>query len=100
VPIRWCRSQKPAKLTAFAIPAMAGCHSGSRSTIPVPAIKFLAEIKVKRGCGKLFASRRQDNSKVFKEADDIARPADRDRRRPKRVFQDQIPADDPGDKFA
>ena len=30
VPMRWCRSQKPAKLAASAFPAVAGCHPGSK----------------------------------------------------------------------
>ncbi len=41
-----------------------------------------------------------DDAEILEEAHDVARPADRDRGRAERIFQDQVPADDPGDEFA
>ena len=38
--------------------------------------------------------------KVVQQADDVARPADRDGGRAHGVFEDQVPADDPGDELA
>ena len=40
------------------------------------------------------------DAEAVQEAHDIARPADGDRGGAERVFQNQIPADDPGDEFA
>ncbi len=40
------------------------------------------------------------NAEIGEEARDIARPADGDCRCAERIFEDQIPADDPGDEFA
>ena len=44
--------------------------------------------------------RRQIEAKIPGKADEIARPSNRDRDRAYRVFEDQVPADDPGDEFA
>ena len=44
--------------------------------------------------------RRQMNAETAEHADEIARPADRHRGRADGVFQDQVPADDPGDQLA
>ena len=38
--------------------------------------------------------------KVLQKGNDITRPADRDGRGGKQIFENQIPADDPGDEFA
>ena len=43
---------------------------------------------------------RDRDAQVAQKAHDIARPADGDCRRAKRIFEDQVPADDPGDEFA
>ena len=47
--------------------------------------------------GKL---RRHDDAEVAQEGDDIARPANRDGDGADGVFEDQVPADDPGKQFA
>ena len=44
--------------------------------------------------------RRKADAEVGEEADDVARPADRDRRGAERVLEDQVPADDPRDELA
>src|SRR5258708_1031218 len=40
------------------------------------------------------------DAKIPGEADDIGGPPDRDRDRADRVFEDEVPADDPRDQFA
>ena len=57
----------------------------------------VAGIVGERGDGE---GRRHHDAEVLEEAHDIARPADRDRGGAERVFEDQIPADDPGDELA
>jgi hypothetical protein len=36
MPMRWCRSQKPAKSTASAFPVLAGCHPAVLTLTPPP----------------------------------------------------------------
>src|SRR5262249_39916487 len=43
---------------------------------------------------------RDRDAKVAQKTHDVARPADGDCRRAERIFEDQVPADDPGDEFA
>ena len=51
----------------------------------------------KRRSGK---SRRDDDANIFEEAHHIARPPDGDGGGAERIFENQVPADDPGDEFA
>ena len=43
---------------------------------------------------------RHRNAEILEEAHDIARPSDRHRGGAKRIFEDQVPADDPGDDLS
>jgi hypothetical protein len=43
---------------------------------------------------------RQVETQLFDQADHVSRPADGDRTRREQVFEDQVPADEPGDAFA
>ena len=59
------------------------------------------------GCGSFQtngrvdpAVRQVDAEGVVEERDDVARPADADGRRADQVFEDEVPADDPGDELA
>ena len=52
------------------------------------------------GKWRLGIGRGNGNADILEKAHDIARPADRDGGSAKRVFEDQVPADDPGDDFA
>ena len=45
-------------------------------------------------------SGRHDNAEILEKAHHVARPADRNRGGAEHIFEDQIPADDPGDEFA
>ena len=44
--------------------------------------------------------RRNDDAEILEKAHDVARPADGDGDGAERVFENQVPADDPGDEFA
>src|SRR5271157_2117646 len=44
--------------------------------------------------------RRDVDAKVLQEADEVAAPTGGDGRRAESVFQDEVPADDPGEEFA
>ena len=50
-----------------------------------------------RRCGEV---RRNDDAEILEEAHHVARPADGHRGGAERIFEDQVPADDPGDEFA
>jgi hypothetical protein len=48
----------------------------------------------------MIAPVRQVETQLFDQADHVSRPADGDRTRREQVFEDQVPADEPGDAFA
>ena len=58
---------------------------------------MFASVVGKRRIGEFVG---HDDADIFQEAHDIARPADGDGDGAERIFQDQVPADDPGDEFA
>ena len=50
--------------------------------------------------GAALSAAGNDRPSWSEQRDEVARPADRDRRRAERVLEDQVPADDPGDELA
>ena len=76
-----------------AIMSMAGTLRMAPASVPDASCRVIGE---RRAC-KLVGDR---DAKVVEEADNIARPADGDRGGAKCIFEDQVPADDPGDELA
>jgi hypothetical protein len=75
MPMRWCRSQKPAKSTASAFPVLAGCHPAVLTLTPPPengsdpesiAESALHSIEKFHRCVAVLLSRRRERPPSFR----------------------------------
>ena len=81
-----------------AVTAMVMMTAGRLKTATVVAMPPPASWTTVPGAALIAAGK--DDPELVEQRDEVARPADRHRRRPERVFEDQVPADDPGDELA
>ena len=68
--------------------------------ITASATSTAGRLMIPPPCGPTSSVGGQVDARRLQPADQIARPADRDRRAGQRIFEDQAPADDPGERLA
>ncbi len=69
-------------------------HDDASQTLPVSVIQNKLSSRRTRQCGAYA------NAQVAEEAEHVSAPSARHGRRAERIFQNQVPANNPGDEFA